>query len=904
VKEGTIMREIREWIRRLLGSFGRHRHDRELQQELQLHLELAAEDARRRGESAEEARRSARLQAGSVSQAMGGVRDQRSVPWLNALFSDVRFGWRQLNKHRTVSAAAILSLGLAIGATTAAFQLVDAVLLRTLPVSDPASLFYVAFNHTDSQGRTDDRDDFDYPTYRQYAPAIGNRAALMVVGMSAPLEVIVNGGDEPERIFRQYVSGNVFPTLGLQPAAGRLLVPADDDNPGAHAVAVLSYDYWTRRFGKDPRAVGQALRAGPQSYEIVGVAPKGFIGTEPGRITDLYVPATMNVQALNSPGWSWFRLWMRPSPGATVPELEQSLQTVFAEQHRRDVKSLPPETPRQRIDAYLNERIRLLPAGAGASGMQQDFRRPLLILAALVLLVLLVACANVANLLVAQSLARGREMALRLAIGADRWRLIRLVLVESAMLAVSATIVGLIFGSWASPLIVSMLSPTEDPVRLVLDTDWRTLAFALALATSVTCLFGLAPAVRASSFTPLSALKGDSDPRGQRRLMKVVVGAQMAFCVFVLFVAVLFIATFARLSRQPLGFSHERLLLVDAQWPGRSQPSEVWRSITEQLRQTPGVEAAAFSGWAFLSESRWTGAVFVPGRPIETRPAYFLDVSPGFFETLRVGMVEGRDFRPGDVAPTVTQRDEPVAGIAIVNTAFARVYFDGQNPVGRQVMIRGRNLVQVPTEIVGLVTDTAYANVRDPIRPIVYVPVESRSNGTFTVRTAGAPLMLASTIRRLVSGARANTRVQVLPMASLVRRQMIRERLLAILTGFFALVTLLLACIGLYGVLSYGVLQQRREIGVRMALGARAAQVATRITRDMLLIVSCGASIGLAGGFGFGRIVERLLFEVRAVDPLPLLMPLVTLAAAAMLAAVPPVIRAVQIDPAQTLRTE
>src|SRR4029079_4611488 len=202
VKEGTIMREIREWIRRLLGSCGRHRHDRELQQELQLHLELAAEDARRRGESAEEARRSARLQAGSVSQAMGGVRDQRSVPWLNALFSDVRFGWRQVKKHRTSRAAAILSLGLAIGATTAAFQLVDAVLLRTLPVSDPASLFYVAFNHTDSQGRTDDRDDFDYPTYRQYAPAIGNRAELMVVGMSAPLEVIVNGGDEPERIFR------------------------------------------------------------------------------------------------------------------------------------------------------------------------------------------------------------------------------------------------------------------------------------------------------------------------------------------------------------------------------------------------------------------------------------------------------------------------------------------------------------------------------------------------------------------------------------------------------------------------------------------------------------------------------------------------------------------------------
>lgn len=902
------MSTLREWLHRLLGSFGRHRQDDELEQELHLHLELAAEAARRRGESPEASRRSARLQVGSVSQAMGSVRDQRSVGWLNALFSDVRFGWRQLNKHRTVSAAAILSLGLAIGATTAAFRLVDAVLLRTLPVSDPASLFYVAFNHTDSQGRTEDRDDFDYPTYRQYLQAIANRSQLMVVGMSAPLDITVDGGDEPERIFRQYVSGNVFPTFGLQPAAGRLLVPADDDSPGAHAVAVLSYDYWTRRFGKDPRAVGQALRAGPQSYEIVGVAPKGFIGTEPGRITDIYVPATMNVQALNSPGWSWFRLWVRPNPGAAVPELEQSLQTVFAEQHRQDVKGFPPDTPRQRIDAYLNERIRLLPAGAGASGMQQDFRPPLLILAALVLLVLLVACANVANLLVAQSLARGREMALRVAIGADRWRLIRLVLVESAMLAVSATIAGLIFGSWAAPLIVSMLSPTEDPVRLVLDTDWRTLAFALTLATSVTCLFGLAPAVRASSFTPLSALKGDRDPRGQRRLMKLLVGAQMAFCVFVLFVAVLFVATFARLSRQPLGFSPDRVLLVDAMWPDKSQP-EMWRQIVSQLRELPGIEAAAFSGWTFLSENRWTGTVFVPGRPVETRPAYFLDVSPGFFETLRVGMLQGRDFRPGDMAPKVNERNEPVSGVAIVNAAFGHVYFDGQNPVGRRVMMRQRNLVQTPIEIVGVVADTAYANVREPMRPIVYLPIEAgsskaRSNGTFSVRTAEQPLILASTIRRLVSGARTNTRVQVLPMTSLVRRQMIRERLLAILTGFFALVTLLLACIGLYGVLSYGVLQQRREIGVRMALGARASQVATRITRDMLLIVSCGAAIGLAGGFGFGRIIERLLFEIRAVDPLPLLMPLVTLAAATILAAVPPVIRAVQIDPAQTLRTE
>ena len=669
---------MREWLLRLLGTLRRSRTDRDLAEELELHMELARADEERRGRSGVEAGREARLQWGGASQAMDALRDQRGVPWIGALSSDVVFGWRQLNKHRTVTAAAILSLGLAIGAMTAAFRLVDAVLLRTLPVSDPGSLFYVAFNHTDSQNRTEDRDDFDYPTYQQYARAITNRAELMVLGMSAPTEAAVDGADEPERISRQFVTGNVFPTLGLQPAAGRLLVPADDDSPGAHAVAVLSYEYWTRRFGRNPRAVGQTLRLDSRPYEIVGVTPKGFIGTEPGRITDIYVPATMNVEALNSPGWSWFRLWLRPGPGVTVAEIEQSLQTVFAEQHRLDVKQFPPETPRPRIDAYLNERIPLLPAGSGASGMQQDFRRPLLILAALVALVLLVACTNVANLLIAQALARGREMALRVSIGADRWRLIRLVLVESAMLAVSASIVGLLIGSWAAPLVVSMLSPSEEPVRLVLDTDWRAIAFALALATTVTCLFGLAPAVRASSFTPVSALKGDSDARGHRRLMKMLVGAQMAFCVFVLFVAVLFVATFARLARQPLGFSHDRLLLVDAQWPGKAQPAERWMQIVEGVRESPGVEAAAFSGWTFLSGNRWTGTVFVPGRPVETRPAYFLEVSPGFFDTMRIDISGGRDFRPGDVAPKLNERNQPVPGVAIVNSSFVRVYFDAK----------------------------------------------------------------------------------------------------------------------------------------------------------------------------------------------------------------------------------
>jgi hypothetical protein len=310
------------------------------------------------------------------------------------------------------------------------------------------------------------------------------------------------------------------------------------------------------------------------------------------------------------------------------------------------------------------------------------------------------------------------------------------------------------------------------------------------------------------------------------------------------------------------------------------------------------------AGWALMSESRWSGMVFVNGRPADTRPAYLLDVSPGFFETMRIGLVDGRDFRPGDRAPTVDPQNQPIPGIGIVNETFARIYFDGQNAVGRRVTLRPGKNVQVPVEIVGLVRDTLYANVRDPVRPIVFVPIGARGNGSILVRTSGDPLALASTLRQAVAAIRPDLRLQVGAMSALIRRQMIRERLLATLSLFFAMVALLLACIGLYGVLNYGIVQRRREIGIRMALGARAAHVAAGITRQMAVMVALGVIVGLAGGVGFGRVVERLLFQVTAVDPVVLITPLFTLAAAAALAALPPILRAVRIDPSQTLRTE
>jgi putative ABC transport system permease protein len=894
------MPTIREWLHRLLGTLRPRRGDADLQEELRVHMELASEDAQRRGEPV----RAARLHAGGVSQAMDSIRDQRGWPWLHSVASDLVFAWRQLRKHRTASLAAILSLGLAVGATTAAFRLLDAVLLRTLPVAEPDRLFVLGWNSMTSQGEPDYRDDFDYPTFRRYRVAIGPNGDVLVVGTSARQLALVDNSTEPEPVIRQYYSGNVFPTFGLQPTLGRLLTPSDDVTPGGHPVAVISYDYWTRRFARDPNVIGRSFRIGRQPFEIVGVGPKGFTGTEPGRMADLFVPAMMNAQALNAPGWSWFRIWVRPTGGVSVEQVREMVQAQLARDRQDTVKNFPSTTPGPLITAYLNEKILLAPAGSGASGPQRTFRRPLFILAGLVVLVLLIACANVANLLTAQAITRAREMALRVSIGAGRWRLIQLVLVESALLAICASVVGAVFAWWAAPFVISLLSQIGEPIRLVLDLDWRSVAFSLALTLTVTVLFGTAPALRASAVQPLGAIKGHDDPHAHRRLVRSLIGGQMAFCLFVLFVAGLFATTLRNLSNRPLGFESERILLLDINRPGERQPLQVWTALTDQIRGMPGVESAALATWAPLSENRWRWPVYVAPRQAEAVSPYFLGISPAYFDTMRIGMVGGRDFRIDDTAPTLDREKRPVPGVGIVNETFSRIYFGAQNPVGRQVIVRPEKDIDVPMEIVGVVRDAVYYDLREPMRPTVYVPIEAGNQRTLFVRTAGDPRVLAATMRSEVSRTYKDTPVLATTQSTLIRRQVVRERLLATLSLFFAVLALLLAGIGLFGVLNYAVIQQRREIGVRMALGARAPHVVKRVVTEMLNPVGVGAVLGLALALVFGRLVESILFEVKATDASTIATPLLTLAVAAALAAVPPAIRAVRIDPAQTLRSD
>ena len=861
--------------------------NREIDEELRAHIAEAIEHGRDPAE--------ARKALGPALRLRDESRDIRVVQWLDAVRADAVFGWRQLMKSKVTSAAAILSLALAIGACTSAFRLIDALLLRPMPVAEPERLYAMFCRGIGPGGDLRTSDSNEYPQFRRMRAAVKDQAELIAVSWAERTDLTFASDQEIEKAYRQYVSGWLFDSFGLKPALGRLFTESDDLAPGAHPYAVLSFDYWTRRFGRDPKALGRTFRIGNVVFQIIGVAPEPFTGTEPGTITDIFIPTMMHAGVTHD-DWGWIRTFVRLKPGVTREPVRDKLQAVFnAVQHERAKGFIG--WPKRRLDSFLNQTVLVQPAAGGLSWMQTEYQRSLTILGVLVALVLVIACANVANLLTAQAAARAREMALRVAIGAGRRRLVQLVLVESALLALLATSLGGLFAWWSAPFVVARINPPDNPAQLILPADWRVLGFALALAVSVTFLFGLLPALRASDVMPASALKGGDDPHSRRRLMHALVAAQVAFCFLVLFVAGLFVATFDRLSNQPTGFSADRLLALETV-AQPAQPTVFWDQVAEHLRMLPGVERVAMAGWPLLSGTGSNGFVAVNGAAPHEILAYFLNVSPGWLDTMKIPLLDGRDFRPGDTYP----------GAALVNEAFAKEYFEGQNPVGQSFQ---RTNVDRRLEIVGLVRDARYRNMREPITPTAYVPIrypgeDLATDITFLVRTSGPnPLALASILRREIPRARSEFRVSnIRTQLEINQSNTIRERLLAMLALFFAAVALLLASIGLYGVLDYSVLQRRREIGIRMAIGAPAGDIARLVAADVLSMVLVGALTGLALGLASVRYIESLLYQVKATDLVMLALPPLAIFAAALLAALPAVIRAVRIDPVAMLRAE
>jgi len=863
------------------------RLNRELDQELHGHIAEGIAEGRDPAE--------ARRALGAALQYREASRDLRLLPWLDSLRADVVFGWRQLAKRKVTSAAAVLSLALGIGACLSAFRLIDAVLLRPLPVAHPERLYGLFRQSVDFDGKLRIDDSYEYPLFRQMRAAVSGQADLIAVSYASRGDLTYGSEAEIEKAYVQNVSGWMFSSFGLQPAAGRLFTASDDAAPGAHPYAVLSYDYWRRRFGLDPHVVGRTFRADMGIFEIIGVAPQSFTGTEPGIVTDIFLPMAMHAGVTHA-DWSWFRVLVHLHAGVAPNPVYDKLRATYRAYNDERAKGFTNMSPRF-IERFFHQKLLMEPAAAGISGMQADYKRALAALAVLVALVLLIACANVANLMTAQAAARAREMALRVSIGAGRWRLAQLMLVEGAMLGLIAAALGAMFAWWSAPFVAARINPPDNPARLLLQADWRVAGFALVLTFAVVLLFGLAPALRASGVQPAAALKGGDNPHSRRHLMHTWIAAQVAFCFVVLFVAGLFTATFHRLSTQPTGFAPEGLINVEALSP-RMQPMALWNQVTEHLRTLPGVEKVALANWPLLSGVGMNGVISVGGAPPTADLAYFLNVTPGWMETMRIPFLAGRDLRKTDLYPSA----------AIVNQAFARRYFGAADPVGQYFEKVAAGGGRERFQVVGLVRNARYRDMREPMTPTAYVPIypEPRSSCTFVVRTSVPnAAALASILRREVPRARAEFRVtNIRTETELIDAQTVRERLLAMLALFFAAVALLLAGIGLYGVLDYSVFERRREIGIRIAIGAQARNISRLVTVEIFSVVLVGAAAGAILGLASARYIQSLLYEVKPADPAAMALPACVILAAALMAALPAVIHALQIDPAAMLRTD
>lgn len=875
-----------------VNVFRGRRAAREIDAEFASHIQEAI-DA---GRDPEEARRA----FGSLLRHREASLDIRLLTWLESLRADCVFGFRLLRKSRATAGVAILSLGLAMGACISAFRIIDALLLRPLPIRNPERLYALFRQGIGPDGKPRTSSSNEYPLFRLMRDAVAGQADLIAVSYATRRDLTYGGADDTEKAYVQYVSGSMFDRFGLAPALGRVLTENDDLHPGGRPVAVLSADYWSRRFGADPAVVGRRFRMDGIEFEIVGVAARAFTGTEPGVVTGIFLPTMMN-EGATQPSSGWIRTFVQLKPGVSGERVRDVLSPIF-QAYQEELARGFKGWPKDRVRALLSNRLMVEPAAAGVSGLQDDYRVALLTIGGLVLLILFIACANLANLMMAQGSARAREMALRVAIGAGRARLVQLVLVESSLIAALGTALGAGFAWWSAPLVVSRINPPDHPVRLVLPADLRVFGFAAALAAMVAILFGLGPALRASAVRPVAAIKATAGALSRRRTMDVLIAVQVAFCFLVLFDAGLFTATFARLSQKPTGFVAAGVLnFVTAARPAQSVLR--WEDVLRQLRSVPGVEKAAVASFPPLSGSWQGGFVSVNGAAPGGALVGFLSVSPSWFEAMKIPFASGRDFLETETTP----------GIAIVNQTFARLYFNGEDPVGRSFDTNQNHGMRC--RIVGVARDSRYDEMRGSVPPVVYLPFRSVDAGgqprdsrgaTFVVRVSGPdPAALAPALRREITRDNGAFLVsRVVPETELLEQQTIRERLLATLASFFAVTALLLSGLGLYGVLSYSLVQRRRELGIRIAIGAPARDIVGRATFEGWGMVLAGSAAGLGLAFLSMRYIQSLMYAVKPTDPASLLVPPAILFASSLAASLPAAIAATRIDPAEMLRAD
>ena len=836
--------------------------------------------------------------------------------------ADIRFALRSWVKSPSFTLIAVASIGLGIGVTTAIFTLVDQVLLRRLPVTDPQQLVQVTFEGSRHGSNWGDGTELSYPMYK--AVRDGNQVfSGTFCRFAFPFQV----GDSvaPERVAGELVSGTYFPVLGVGAEVGRVLGEDDDRAPGGHPVAVLSHAFWTSRFAADPAAVGRSLIVNGRPYTIVGVARAGFEGVELGRATQVFVPMMMKAQI--TPGWNeldgrlyrWVRVFGRLRPGVTAERARVSLEPLFRAELDLDLKDREFATAaaisRQR---YLENKLVLLPGSQGRSGFRSSMTTPLWVLMGTAAGVLLIACANMANLLLARGAARAREMAVRLALGATRRRLVGQLLVESLLLAAAGGLVGVAASAFAAPAVLAFFVGPDNQSPISTAPDLRILAFAIAVSTATGILFGLVPALHATRPDVAPTLKDQAGSvlGGAARLRKALVATQVAASLLMLLGAGLFLRTLHNLMQVDLGFDTRSLVSFDVDPSLNGYEPEVTRqfvgTLLERLNAAPGVSAASLAGIRLLEGNNWTSGVNVEGYSHgaeEDMGQHCNTVGPGYFRAMGIPVLKGREFDPRDVnrVPTGEGTDSTFA-VVVVNERFARKYFGDRDPIGRRIGFGSDPGRPTPMQIVGVVANAKYSEVRDdPPRQLYFPYLADETPGGFTlyVRSSLAPDAALGAAREVMRQLDPNMPLsETRTLEQQLRGALSRERTMATLSAVFGVMATLLAVIGLYGVMAYTVSRRTREIGVRMALGAAARDIRWMVVRESLVLTAIGMALAAPVAFWLGRLVASQLYGVEAADPLTVLAAVTLLGAVCLLAALLPSSRAARVQPTTALRYE
>jgi len=892
------------WLSRL---FRRGKLETQLDSELRFHVEQQTADNIAAGMSPAEARRRALAQFGGLEYIKEETREARGTHFVDTLLQDIRFAVRLLRKTPLITSIALLSLALGIGANTAIFSLIDAVMLRMLPVQNPEQLVQIEFKPPMSQSLRFTVTNPIWEQVRDHQDALSSVFAWRLANFD-----LANGGQE-DTVSGIYASGAYFTTLGVRPAAGRLLEPSDDVR-GCRGVAVLGYGFWQSRYGGAASAIGSFIRLSGYSFPIIGVAQRGFSGTEIGTPFDVAIPvcaAAILGRSLDARASWWLSMMGRLKPGVSV---EQAGARMKALSPLLFGAVVPTEFPPKSQDVFRKNTFVIVPAatgGAGFSGLRQQYGPPLEILMFVVGLVLLIACANIASLLLARSAARQKEIAVRLSLGASRRRLIRQVLTESIVLSGVGAILGVFFARWGSALLVRFVSTQQNQVFLDLKIDGRVLAFTLAVAVLCGVLFGILPALRSTRVDAMSAMKeGQSQRAGGRPhsvIARWIIAVQVALSLILLIGTGLFIRTFTNLMTLNAGFDPHNVLLVVTNVHRAKLPDAalvpLYGQMLAKLQALPGVVSASQCFLMPLSGSEWNLDVTVPGYqpPSGVEPLVYLNaVTPGYFSTMRTPILKGRVFAARDSATSTH--------VVVINQLLAQTYFPGQNPIGKHLSFPGGHAGNKPYEIIGVVQNAKYDSLDQDFLSTAYFSLAQMSDvpedSTFEIRTAMTPGALVPAVRDAMASVNKSASLGFSTLKQQADDSVAQQRLMAVLSGFFGGLALLLTAIGLYGVMAYAVTLRTHEIGIRMALGAQQASILGLVMRDAAVVLLIGVAAGLLGSIWITRLVRQFLFGLTPNDPWTIALAVAAMVAVALLATWIPARRAMKVDPMVALRYE